>query len=370
MDKLKSYIDYFLLLIAGASFLPEVFLYKGAMQSNLGISPNIIVLSVFVLIFIKKVVWGIDLGKNIIKSYFFVVLPMFMVTSVLFVLADNFYYSGFIYGLFHIYTESFFDLACYMGLYSILFFDQDIFKKHWRQFVFWGGLYGLFLFIFLKWKVDFVFYSLDKEDSVLEYSQFFVYLATSILSLVSFNHIRKLKKKTAVGVVWLILYFLSFVFFFVVSGEEISWGQRIFEIETPAEVAIENRQGELNLHNNIYLFDYVYWGYLVIGFYGMFSWLLKYLPIRIKKIKLACYFKPILSKWYLISYFLVIVGYVIWRFISIESSLIIWNENAGGAFDIWEETAELFPAIGFLVIYLRSYFKIRKKEFISKRYLN
>ena len=38
-------------------------------------------------------------------------------------------------------------------------------------------------------------------------------------------------------------------FFFVCAGEEISWGQRIFGFETPAEMKHENEQGEFNLHN-------------------------------------------------------------------------------------------------------------------------
>jgi hypothetical protein len=36
---------------------------------------------------------------------------------------------------------------------------------------------------------------------------------------------------------------------FVAAGEEISWGQRIFGIETPESIREDNVQGELNLHN-------------------------------------------------------------------------------------------------------------------------
>jgi hypothetical protein len=36
---------------------------------------------------------------------------------------------------------------------------------------------------------------------------------------------------------------------FISFGEEISWGQRIFGIETPAFIADANRQSELNFHN-------------------------------------------------------------------------------------------------------------------------
>lgn len=42
--------------------------------------------------------------------------------------------------------------------------------------------------------------------------------------------------------------FAGFVFFFG-AGEEISWGQRIFEVETPEWLEENNRQQETNLHN-------------------------------------------------------------------------------------------------------------------------
>lgn len=48
---------------------------------------------------------------------------------------------------------------------------------------------------------------------------------------------------------WFILV-LSMMCFFV-AGEEISWGQRILGLHTPAIVAANNVQGEMNIHNLI-----------------------------------------------------------------------------------------------------------------------
>jgi len=47
---------------------------------------------------------------------------------------------------------------------------------------------------------------------------------------------------------------LMTAFFIMAAGEEISWGQRFFELETPALMAQYNVQKEINLHN---LFGYV-----------------------------------------------------------------------------------------------------------------
>lgn len=37
--------------------------------------------------------------------------------------------------------------------------------------------------------------------------------------------------------------------FFLVAGEEVSWGQRLWDLPTPEELRALNVQGELNLHN-------------------------------------------------------------------------------------------------------------------------
>ena len=45
--------------------------------------------------------------------------------------------------------------------------------------------------------------------------------------------------------------FLIGVFSFFVAGEEISWGQRIFDVESPDFFKANNAQGETNLHNMV-----------------------------------------------------------------------------------------------------------------------
>lgn len=45
------------------------------------------------------------------------------------------------------------------------------------------------------------------------------------------------------------VYILFALLFFVAMGEEISWGQRIFNLETPESLGRINTQKEINLHN-------------------------------------------------------------------------------------------------------------------------
>jgi len=76
-----------------------------------------------------------------------------------------------------------------------------------------------------------------REDGPIEYLTFFFFLGASFLFLKSYI----LRKN---------LFYLLFSFiFFLGAGEEISWGQRIFNFSTPESLNEINVQHEFNLHN-------------------------------------------------------------------------------------------------------------------------
>lgn len=76
------------------------------------------------------------------------------------------------------------------------------------------------------------------EDSFVENVTFFAFLLAGGYMLASL--------KAREGRMW---YVLLAVGCLLVAGEEVSWGQRLFEIPTPPELWSLNRQHELNLHN-------------------------------------------------------------------------------------------------------------------------
>ena len=86
------------------------------------------------------------------------------------------------------------------------------------------------------------------EDHLFENLTPVYFLITSILLFVAFFKLRSepgnkgffLKKLGLLGMALL---------FFVAAGEEISWGQRIFNIQTPEELKEVNVQQEITFHN-------------------------------------------------------------------------------------------------------------------------
>ena len=82
------------------------------------------------------------------------------------------------------------------------------------------------------------------EDGVVEYGTAVMLLLISILCLY-----RLFKTGKGKPALWKLGTFVFALLFFFGAGEEISWGQRIFEIESSEFFKENNAQSETNLHN-------------------------------------------------------------------------------------------------------------------------
>ncbi|MDP8566382.1 hypothetical protein [Methylophilus aquaticus] len=101
-----------------------------------------------------------------------------------------------------------------------------------------------------------------QEDGVLESIQLLCFLLTTYMSIRVSLHLLSMTRYMA-GLLWG-LFALACLF---ISMEEISWGQRFFEIQ-PAVDKTVNLQGETNLHNHKHLQIWFLFGYLLIGLVG------------------------------------------------------------------------------------------------------
>lgn len=88
--------------------------------------------------------------------------------------------------------------------------------------------------------------ALAKEDGFFEYAGAFFFLFAGILFLMNFWKGRRRGKVFSFRNAFFLVLGLVFLLGFF---EEISWGQRIFDIPTPEALKEINTQDELNLHN-------------------------------------------------------------------------------------------------------------------------
>lgn len=91
---------------------------------------------------------------------------------------------------------------------------------------------------------DSIYYRLIAEDGFFESLTALLLLAISVLFL-----IRLLKVRRDRNMYWIALNVLIIIGAFFGFGEEISWGQRIFSIDSGDFFAQNNLQNETNLHN-------------------------------------------------------------------------------------------------------------------------
>lgn len=97
----------------------------------------------------------------------------------------------------------------------------------------------------LSYFVNIEFYNLlIEEDGALENITAYGMLVGSLLLLVRFIRVYKTKNK-----LWIILNILMILGLIFGFGEEISWGQRILEVESSEFFSQNNAQNETNLHN-------------------------------------------------------------------------------------------------------------------------
>lgn len=108
-----------------------------------------------------------------------------------------------------------------------------------------------------------IFKWVAQEDGITEYLQVAFYLASLLMALlVTRRQWRSSNRVIAV------LYGIFSLGLFFLTGEEISWGQRLFGWETPSEIAAINEQAETNLHNLQGMTDLFKWVQLLVGMYG------------------------------------------------------------------------------------------------------
>ena len=97
--------------------------------------------------------------------------------------------------------------------------------------------------VFLFYYSNSVYNSFVAEDGIIEYLTAIFLLSISIFLI---KKLLEMKDIISVNNFGIIMFSIMFFFGF---GEEISWGQRIFNIETPPFFNENNLQSETNIHN-------------------------------------------------------------------------------------------------------------------------
>ncbi|NND35224.1 MAG: hypothetical protein HKN76_21735 [Saprospiraceae bacterium] len=94
-----------------------------------------------------------------------------------------------------------------------------------------------------------VLIEITQEDGIIENGSAIFLLVAAIVFFVAYVKSKTIRTHGEEKRGRNLFFLLLGLFFFVCMGEEISWGQRIFNVETPDILVNLNYQEEINLHN-------------------------------------------------------------------------------------------------------------------------
>jgi hypothetical protein len=209
-------------------------------------------------------------------------------------------------------------------------------KTFSQKLLYFGGIIYLISFSFINVINPSVYESVVKEDGFLENIQVIFYFTAAVVSLIcSLKFFNKFKKPEA------IFFLLLFISLFFIAGEEISWGQRIFGIETPENYARMNLQEETTIHNLGFFQSKIDYIYMALGLWGAFSALIlkSLIPKLYKKYQ---YFFPMPILFF--YFFAVTRFYFLNKFVVFNYQLFTFEKIGVGS---RQEISETLLAFGF-----------------------
>jgi hypothetical protein len=273
---------------------------------------------------------------------------LFFIFSVLLVFFEFITHQNFVIYLFRIdYVDTFALATLFFVTAYIVKYNFKIFSK-WKSVIFMLPIVLITSIVIIYIRRFDLFMKIEVEDGLVELGQVILLFSSALISAVISKYYWG--KNKILGVLFAIL---AFAMFFI-AGEEISWGQRIFNIQTPDSLAAANTQGEINLHNNRSVWHFVYKAYALVGFIGSFAWLTKGLLNKYLPKSLASVSK-VIPDWQYILYFFPTFLY--------NFEVHILNpirKTTGDAH--WEEPIELLMFIGITLFLIEKF--LRKKQTI------
>ena len=192
--------------------------------------------------------------------------------------------------------------------------------------------------------------ALAREDGPIEYATSFAYLGAACVAWVVARGLRG-RGERVLAWLWTVLS-LALV---AVCGEEISWGQRLFGVQTP-ELLNSNIQGEMNLHNLPIVQRVLHSAYVAVGLFGALAWAL--VPER-STAAFREFARWVLPPGSLFSYFLpVALFYLVFDYTP-ERWIGSDNLRLGFISPYDQEPVEMLLALGFLLFALHAWFQLR-----------
>jgi len=337
-----------------AIFLLDAAFYSGFVKNHFFLSPLTFSMIALIVHSVIRFKFKVTLSDNFATTNLFILFPTALILALgIFVLEEgmlfpNYFFANF---KFHYPVIKYMSLA-FLG-FGLIYASENFYnafkvfyKKHWKTVSYWTSAL-LLIAIWVLFVADERFYlSITKEDGLVENLTCLGFLSAGILSFLIAKVCRRANISNTEKAVLTVIFSIAAVSFVLVALEEISWGQRIFGFETPDSLKDVNTQAEINIHNNKAIWPMVYTGYALIGIYGGFAWLIKWVIAEYIKQK------KVLNRW--LSIF-VPSGFLSLTFLFNLTYVWLRKNHGPWKYVMWEEVSEFVLALGIVVVLVHAH---------------
>ncbi len=196
----------------------------------------------------------------------------------------------------HIQNPQLLLIGVYTGIVNLLILSDSWYTKHYQQLIYFGAPALATLALIVRLFPFDIFVVLSQEDHLVENMQVVVLIIACAISIYIARTFFT-RRRILLGILFALFALTLFVF----AGEEISWGQRIFHLATPSYFAKTNVQDEINIHNLSVMGNSVNLGYILLGLYGMVTWMIQKKIPRLQKDPYIYFIPP----WYTLGYYFI-----------------------------------------------------------------
>lgn len=271
---------------------------------------------------------------NIIAAYnTFFLLPLTLICTGIFTLTEYLHFPNYVYSTFHLHFDGLYYLFVVSLVTTIVFIPKKVWQMYHPYLLFAGSVILIATGSCIRIWPQYIFFTLSLEDHLFETIQVVCYGFAALFALI--QGLRNLAKKQLFYAAYFFLFFILLLF---ITGEEISWGQRIFGFSSSAYLKAHNYQQETTIHNINGLHQYQYLIYMAFSFILATSWMVAKLLSK----KLQSWILPIIPGWQYMLYFLPIGFY----YLSVNFLNSPYTE--------WQEYAELVLASGLFLFFLQT----------------
>lgn len=342
-------ISQLLALGIGAGFLLlEGFFYQGFVTRYFGLDPHQVAVATLLYFLIVRITASVTLPAKVFTFLYWRGVPIFSLFAVFLNISPDLFYENFSFHIFHLHPIPLQLVAAYLLTTLIISFQIKPLKKYLQWTYFVTPIILMCNLLFFKWHfVGTIFHRLRREDGLFEYITALSFLAISVLSILIIKKVKKLHLIKNTKVLLFLFFGIVALGAFFVAGEEISWGQRLFNLTTPEKWASINTQEEITLHNHPDILKYVYQAYFLLSFYCAFAWIPAHFISKLVNKHWQAWLKLLVPQWFLAPLFIPTLMYTVGRF------TIGWTYYGLGA---WEETTEMILSLGLLFFITNSFF--------------